>query len=82
MVVPPSTVQDAAPEVGHPHPLNPHVASRLLRGGRRKTTASTTNPKAAPHLVIYAQRPPLGRQIIISFASAVVLAASASLEGK
>jgi hypothetical protein len=53
MLVPPGTVQDAAPEVGHPYPLNPHVASRLLRGGRRKITASTTNPKAAPHLVIY-----------------------------
>src|SRR5215207_11455319 len=39
--------------VGHPHPLYAHAASRSLRGGRRKITASTTCPKAAPHLVIY-----------------------------
>src|SRR5829696_7337648 len=39
--------------VRHPHPLYAHAASRSLRGGRRKITASTTRPKAAPHLVIY-----------------------------
>jgi hypothetical protein len=71
----PRTVQGSAPESRIHTRLYAHAASRSLRDGRRKITASTTCPKAAPHLVLYVRTPPLARKIIIDFAFAVVLTA-------